>query len=264
MASMSATGVPSLTEESASYHVEVGVDAPSSLASRPAQGNAREPSGRARSTSARTRSFELAGPDENELHVGLPRRGEMRGCSDEGRVAFYRHHAADDTDERDTVRRTSSRRRELPPMLGDSRRKGARSKPSGTTEKRSGGRRSDIAGRNLVDEPVVGERHQASRGPRQQCLLDGEHEGARLGCAEVAAENTWPWNVCTRTGTPARSAHRRPIAPAFALCVWTTTGRSRRMTRHSSHAVRQVADRAQLSTERRDEHVCSTPYWPSR
>jgi hypothetical protein len=61
---------------------------------------------------------------------------------------------------------------------------------------------------------------------------------ARATGGEKYPSSTWPWNVCTTTGVPARRAAYRPSAPAFARCVWTMSGRLVRTRRASSRAAR--------------------------
>ena len=62
--------------------------------------------------------------------------------------------------------------------------------------------------------------------------------------------SVWPWNVWTTTGgraLPASRAATRPTAPALAVCVWRTCGRScrissaRRRTRRASRERRDLA-----------------------
>ena len=65
---------------------------------------------------------------------------------------------------------------------------------------------------------------------------------------------TWPWNVWTTTGRrgPASTAAARPTAPAFAVCVWTTSGLTRRMIPASLQAA--IASRTGESSR---ESPCS-------
>ncbi len=57
---------------------------------------------------------------------------------------------------------------------------------------------------------------------------------------------TCPWNTCTRTFTPAATAATLPNAPAFAVCVSTTSGRQRRK-RYVSLARATASSRGRIS-----------------
>ena len=73
--------------------------------------------------------------------------------------------------------------------------------------------------------------------------------------------STWPWNVCTTTGRrPASSAAARPTAPALAVCVWTTSGRTARMMRAS----RQAAIASRTGESSRDRPGSCTTETPAR
>ena len=68
--------------------------------------------------------------------------------------------------------------------------------------------------------------------------------------------SVWPWNVWTTTGGRAGPAsagrHAPDRAPALAVCVWRTCGRSCRISSASCRTAPRVAERRDLALERRD------------
>ena len=67
---------------------------------------------------------------------------------------------------------------------------------------------------------------------------------------------TWPWKVWTTIGRggPESNAAVRPTAPAFAVCVCTICGRTRRISRASRIAARRSRTGRNLAGEPRDRH----------
>ena len=72
------------------------------------------------------------------------------------------------------------------------------------------------------------------------------HDRPASARAPKNPSKTCPWKTCTRTGTPAITAARRPSVPALAVCVSTMSGRQRR-NRYISLASAITSSRGRIS-----------------
>ena len=116
--------------------------------------------------------------------------------------------------------------------------------------------RRDVERNQLV--PHLGaDGDQPVRGAGEE-RLDGAEDERPAG-AEVAAEHVTVERVHDHRATrPASSAAVRPTAPALAVCVWTTSGRSLRIRRASLNAA-SASRTGDSSRDRPGSVTISTP-----
>ncbi len=91
---------------------------------------------------------------------------------------------------------------------------------------------------------------------RASARSTSRYSRSRVGSKYSAS--TWPWNWCTTARgrpRPASSAATRPVAPAFEVCVWSTsTGRARSSERSVDDRP-CVGDGRELTLQRREVPV---------
>ena len=88
---------------------------------------------------------------------------------------------------------------------------------------------ADSGGQGLLGHGVANADDRVAAPGRPPLQRDVEPVPQR----RLEGPNGMPWIVCTTAGTRSSQAAARPRMPAFELCVWTTSGLSRRKAERS-------------------------------